>query len=159
MALVDPLPGGLEAQNPALKVTGSLPQTDSTTKGGYWWWWSTWYQHQNMRDKRVEAFTTLLWDGVHNYEYESDRFQSGIERIGDYLRKLRDYVRLSSHQRIELAVLEWNLSRTYDWRAGLHAAGSLILYETLGPELHDDGAGAADAKHRRRSNVDGAHLP
>jgi alpha-N-arabinofuranosidase len=32
-------------------------------------------------------------------------------------------------------VLEWNLSRTYDWRAGLHAAGSLILYETLGPEL------------------------
>jgi alpha-N-arabinofuranosidase len=32
-------------------------------------------------------------------------------------------------------VLEWNLSRTYDWRAGLHAAGSLMLYEELGPEL------------------------
>ncbi len=35
----------------------------------------------------------------------------------------------------QIAVLEWKLSRTYDWRAGLHAAGSLIVYETLGPEL------------------------
>ncbi len=49
--------------------------------------------------------------------------------------KLRDYVRASAHPGIRLAVLEWNLSRTYDWRAGLHAAGSLILYETLRPEL------------------------
>ena len=73
--------------------------------------------------------------GVHNYEYESDRFQIGVERIGDYLRKVRDYIRLSPHPGIKVAVLEWNLSRTYDWRAGLHAAGSLILYETLGPEL------------------------
>jgi alpha-L-arabinofuranosidase len=73
--------------------------------------------------------------GVHNYEYESDLFESGLQRIRDYLVKLRDYVRGSSHPRIRLAVLEWNLSRTYDWRAGLHAAGSLILYESLGPEL------------------------
>jgi len=73
--------------------------------------------------------------GVHNYEYESDRYQQGVQRIGDYLRKLRDYVRGSTHPGLQLAVLEWNLSRTYDWRAGLHAAGSLILYETLGPEL------------------------
>ncbi len=72
---------------------------------------------------------------VHNYEYESDLFQSGVARIRDYLVKLRDYVRASAHPGIRLAVLEWNLSRTYDWRAGLHAAGSLILYETLGPEL------------------------
>jgi alpha-N-arabinofuranosidase len=73
--------------------------------------------------------------GVHNYEYESDRFQTGVQRIRDYLVKLRDYVRASAHPGIRLAVLEWNLSRTYDWRAGLHAAGSLILYESLGPEL------------------------
>jgi len=73
--------------------------------------------------------------GVHNYEYESDRFESGVRRIGDYLVKLRDYVRMSTHPGIRLAVLEWNLSRTYDWRAGLHAAGSLILYESLTPEL------------------------
>jgi len=72
---------------------------------------------------------------VHNYEYESDLFESGVRRIRDYLLKLRDYVRASAHPGIRLAVLEWNLSRTYDWRAGLHAAGSLILYESLTPEL------------------------
>ena len=58
-----------------------------------------------------------------------------MRRIRDYLVKLRDYVRASAHPGIRLAVLEWNLSRTYDWRAGLHAAGSLILYESLAPEL------------------------
>ena len=73
--------------------------------------------------------------GVHNYEYESDLFESGVRRIRDYLVKLRDYVRASAHPGIRLAVLEWNLSRTYDWRAGLHAAGSLIMYESLTPEL------------------------
>ena len=73
--------------------------------------------------------------GVHNYEYESDLFESGVRRIRDYLFRLRDYVRASAHPGIRLAVLEWNLSRTYDWRAGLHAAGSLILYESLTPEL------------------------
>jgi alpha-N-arabinofuranosidase len=73
--------------------------------------------------------------GVHNYEYESDRFESGVRRIRDYLVKLRDYVRESALPRITLAVLEWNLIRTYDWRAGLHAAGSLILYESLTPEV------------------------
>jgi alpha-N-arabinofuranosidase len=73
--------------------------------------------------------------GVHNYEYDSDLFESGVRRIRDYLLKLRDYVRGSAHPGIRLAVLEWNLSRTYDWRAGLHAAGSLILYESLTPEL------------------------
>ena len=62
-------------------------------------------------------------------------FESGVRRIRDYLVKLRDYVRASAHPGIKLAVLEWNLSRTYDWRAGLHAAGSLILYESLTPEL------------------------
>jgi alpha-N-arabinofuranosidase len=73
--------------------------------------------------------------GVHNYEYQSDLFESGVRRIRDYLVKLRDYVRTSAHPGIKLAVLEWNLSRTYDWRAGLHAAGSLIMYESLTPEL------------------------
>jgi alpha-N-arabinofuranosidase len=73
--------------------------------------------------------------GVHNYEYESDLFETGVRRIRDYLVKLRDYLRASAHPGIRLAVLEWNLSRTYDWRAGLHAAGSLILYESLTPEL------------------------
>ncbi len=73
--------------------------------------------------------------GCHNYEYEPENFQTGIRRIQDYLVKLRDYVRVSEHPDIKIAVLEWNLSRSYDWRAGLHAAGSLIIYEKLSPVL------------------------
>ena len=36
---------------------------------GWWWWRATWYDHQNLRDDRAEAFTSLLWDGVYNYSY------------------------------------------------------------------------------------------
>lgn len=73
--------------------------------------------------------------GVHNYEYEPASYESGLRRIRDYLVKLRDYIRVSARPQIQVGVLEWNLSRTYDWRAGLHAAGSFMLYEELGPEL------------------------
>jgi len=73
--------------------------------------------------------------GVHNYEYEPDSFETGLRRIREYLSKLRDYIRASAHPQIKIGVLEWNLSRTYDWRAGLHAAGSLMLYEELSPDL------------------------
>jgi hypothetical protein len=68
VALVDPLPAGLEAQNPALAVTGTLP-ADPAANTGPWWWWGTWYQHQNLRDERAEAFTTLLYAGVYEYTY------------------------------------------------------------------------------------------
>ena len=73
--------------------------------------------------------------GVHNYEYEPASYESGLRRIRDYLVKLRDYIRSSARPQIRVGVLEWNLSRTYDWRAGLHAAGSFMLHEELGPEL------------------------
>jgi len=73
--------------------------------------------------------------GVHNYEYEPENFETGLRRIGDYLGKLREYIHVSAHPKIEIGVLEWSLARTYDWRAGLHAAGSLILYEELSPDL------------------------
>ncbi len=73
--------------------------------------------------------------GCHNYEYENENFQSGLLRIQDYLAKLRDYIRVSKHPQIKLAVLEWSLCRTYDWRSGLHTAGSLMLYEKLSPDL------------------------
>jgi hypothetical protein len=77
VALVDPLPAGLEPMNPALAVTGELPEDPGAQQGGpkggspnrYWWWWRTWYEHQNMRDERVEAFSSLLWAGVHEYTY------------------------------------------------------------------------------------------
>ena len=70
VALVDPLPAGLEIVNPALAVSGSVPQDPNSTEYHYgWWWWGTWYEHQNMRDERAEAFASLLWDGVYNYTY------------------------------------------------------------------------------------------
>ena len=87
---------------------------------------------QKVIDLAGKNFDVL---GVHNYEYEPENFETGLRRIRDYLSKLRDYIRASAHPRIEIGVLEWNLSRTYDWRAGLHAAGSLILYEELSPGL------------------------
>ena len=73
--------------------------------------------------------------GCHNYEYESENYHSGILRIENYLLRLRDFIRNSGHPDIKLAVLEWGLCRSYDWRAGLHSAGSLIMYEKLGEEL------------------------
>jgi uncharacterized protein YfaS (alpha-2-macroglobulin family) len=69
VALVDPLPAGLEIINPALAVSQSTSQDDPSTLRYGWWWWGTWYEHQNMRDDRAEAFTTLLWDGVYEYTY------------------------------------------------------------------------------------------
>ncbi len=70
VALVDPLPAGLEIINPALAVSGSVPQDPSDTTVRYgWWWWGPWYEHQNMRDSRAEAFASLLWDGVYDYSY------------------------------------------------------------------------------------------
>lgn len=73
--------------------------------------------------------------GCHNYEYEPQNFETGLRRIREYLTNLREYVRLSKHPSIEIAVLEWSLQHTYDWRAGLHTAGSLIMYEELSPGL------------------------
>jgi hypothetical protein len=70
VALVDPLPAGLEPENPALAVTGTIPQDPKQQpRGRFWWWTRTWYEHQNLRDERVEAFTSLLWAGVHEYTY------------------------------------------------------------------------------------------
>ncbi len=73
VALVDPLPAGLEIINPDLAVSENIPQdptspdyrySDLLSKS-----WGTWYEHQNMRDDRAEAFTSLLWDGVYEYTY------------------------------------------------------------------------------------------
>ncbi|HVS20975.1 MAG TPA: alpha-2-macroglobulin family protein, partial [Pyrinomonadaceae bacterium] len=79
VALVDPLPAGFEALNPSLATTGSIPrdekQTSVTEYGsrlygyGWWWWRPEWFEHQNLRDERAEAFTSLLWEGVYKYSY------------------------------------------------------------------------------------------
>jgi uncharacterized protein YfaS (alpha-2-macroglobulin family) len=72
VALVDPIPAGLEAMNPALAVTGEIPKdpkSQANQTNRYWYWSRTWYEHENMRDERVEAFASLLWEGVWEYVY------------------------------------------------------------------------------------------
>ena len=73
--------------------------------------------------------------GCHNYEYEPANYATGVRRIEDYLVQVCSYIRTSGHPNIRLAVLEWGLCRSYDWRAGLHAAGTLLSYEKLSPTL------------------------
>lgn len=58
VALVDPLPAGLEVINPVLK--GGQQSQDSH---------AYWYQHENLRDDRVEAFTYRLSGGTYQYSY------------------------------------------------------------------------------------------
>ncbi len=66
--------------NPELAVTESVPADNggntpvaeygSRSYGrGYWYWRSTWFEHQNFRDERAEAFSSLLWEGVYKYTY------------------------------------------------------------------------------------------
>jgi uncharacterized protein YfaS (alpha-2-macroglobulin family) len=70
VALVDPLPAGLEPLNPALRMTGDVPTDppgeEQASRG---WWWGPWYEHENMRDERVEAFSQTVWGGVYTYRY------------------------------------------------------------------------------------------
>ena len=40
------------------------PSRSPSTWRNLWW-----YEHQNLRDERVEAFTPLLWEGVYGYAY------------------------------------------------------------------------------------------
>lgn len=70
VALVDPLPAGLEVLNPELAVTEALPpdpQEAERSRGRYWW--RPWYIHENLRDERVEAFAYRIYGGVYQYTY------------------------------------------------------------------------------------------
>lgn len=78
VALVDNLPAGFEAINPALAVSEDIPSDNvssdvetygSRSFGRGWYWSGTWYEHQNLRDERAEVFSSLLWEGVWNYSY------------------------------------------------------------------------------------------
>src|SRR5687767_9038462 len=76
-ALVDYLPAGLESLNPELAVTEAIPEDKkqeptATQVGSFhglsWWLWRpVWFDHQNLRNERSEAFTSMLWGGVYNY--------------------------------------------------------------------------------------------
>ena len=65
VALTDPLPAGFESLNPGLATTERIPDdaTDERQRQ------SLWFDHQNLRDERTEAFTSLLWEGVYDYSY------------------------------------------------------------------------------------------
>jgi alpha-2-macroglobulin len=87
VALIDPLPAGLEIVNPALAT--SPPTTgDTNGEGGpdgpnttvavggplgipidFGWRYGTWFEHQNLRDEQAEAFTSLLPAGTYDYSY------------------------------------------------------------------------------------------
>lgn len=81
VALVDQLPAGLEILNPELATTEAIPpdtgggntgvvEVGSQSYGrNYYWWRMNWFEHQNFRDERAEAFSALLWEGVYNYTY------------------------------------------------------------------------------------------
>jgi alpha-2-macroglobulin len=69
VALIDPLPAGLEALNPALAVTPPTVGDSGDSTVSEKWWWGTWYDHQQFRDDRSEAFTTYLSAGVYDYSY------------------------------------------------------------------------------------------
>jgi hypothetical protein len=68
VALADPLPGGLEPLNPELRGTQGEPDDDRDDDDGTTWRGS-WWEHQNLRDERAEAFTSLLPPGVYGYSY------------------------------------------------------------------------------------------
>ncbi|RMG03526.1 MAG: hypothetical protein D6735_08355 [Acidobacteria bacterium] len=77
VALVDPLPAGLEILNPELAVTEKLPEKQNTIIFDYasrsfafgFWWRRNWFEHQNFRDERAEVFSSLVWGGVYEFSY------------------------------------------------------------------------------------------
>lgn len=73
VALVDPLPAGLEAVNPALAVSTTTPPEEGGDEpiplDCCWFWGWNWFEHQNLRDDRVEAFTSFLPGGTYEYTY------------------------------------------------------------------------------------------
>ncbi len=69
VALVDPLAAGLEPLNPALAIAAPPDVLDRALDPRVWWLRRQWFDHQNLRDERAEAFTSLLWEGVHEYAY------------------------------------------------------------------------------------------
>jgi uncharacterized protein YfaS (alpha-2-macroglobulin family) len=67
MALVDPLPAGLEVLNPALAASPRPPEDDEDRPAPWFGW--TWFDHQHVRDDRVEVFSAYLQAGTYDYSY------------------------------------------------------------------------------------------
>lgn len=70
VALVDSLPAGFEIVNSELTNAESLPKsTDVQPINWDYRYRSRWFEHQNLRDNRAEAFAQFLGSGIWNYEY------------------------------------------------------------------------------------------
>ena len=76
VALIDPLPAGLEPVNPAFAVSQTTPPEQVDGGGGpaifagdYFCWCWNWFEHQNLKDDRAEAFTSYLNGGTYEYTY------------------------------------------------------------------------------------------
>jgi uncharacterized protein YfaS (alpha-2-macroglobulin family) len=97
VALVDPLPAGLEPLDPSLATTAREAASDGSRVGviggpglggpgrgaGHWWWRSRpWFDHENLRDDRAEAFTSLLWEGSYRYRYTARATTPGTFTAG-----------------------------------------------------------------------------
>lgn len=68
VALIDPLPAGLEAINPVF-TTSEPVLIDPGNERSPFTSWYRWFNHQNLRDDRAEAFTTWLGAGTYEYSY------------------------------------------------------------------------------------------
>jgi hypothetical protein len=72
VALIDPLPAGLEPVDPDLAVSQTTPPPDTdgadVSEDSWFWGWN-WYEHQNLRDDRAEAFASYLPGGTYEYSY------------------------------------------------------------------------------------------
>ena len=76
VALVDPLAAGFEPVQSSLHVTsGQLPSEGPEqcptciARKPPMSLWGPWYEHENLRDDRAEAFSSLLDAGVHDYSH------------------------------------------------------------------------------------------
>jgi uncharacterized protein YfaS (alpha-2-macroglobulin family) len=82
VAVVDPLPAGFEPVNTALLGAEDVPPDQDDNRApwerGYRWWWGPWYEHQNLRDDRAEAFASLLPAGVYTYTYVARATTPGL---------------------------------------------------------------------------------
>ena len=82
MVLVDPLPAGLEAVNPVLAASPRPPAEDpvagSDPVGLPTWYGWTWFDHENLRDDRVEAYGSYLYGGTYEYTYIARATTPGV---------------------------------------------------------------------------------
>ncbi|HNB74393.1 MAG TPA: hypothetical protein PLS70_24955, partial [Acidobacteriota bacterium] len=65
VALVCPIPAGLEILNPALRTAPEDPEDRGRTGD----WPKSWVNHQNLRSTRAEAFGSQLKEGLHTYSF------------------------------------------------------------------------------------------